>query len=453
MSTFPRGRWTSTKLPLEVCESIIGFMPSRPGSGIFSTQRRRSLFSCLLVCRDWVPKSRIELYRYILLNNKRQAISFVEIVTAFPSLGNYVRALRLDGSSDVRGDPANRCIDWLYKVHHLRFPNIIILQYHSLPAVHPVFFSLSRFQSVTRLSLSNLQSWSIRETARFLNRFPRLEDLVISSCYWGQDIPGSVYGRKTVGESAPSTVSPHFELIESLMDKGKGCKILVGWLAKSNLSSSLCSMELWVDLTTAEGFSDLLNQCSGTLESLQLQVSCLRNYPGMEWMEVVSVCKKLRTFGFCLLDWELEEGNLKQVYPPPPHLLFLETLAHLPKSLRNFSLYLPLNKPITNVFTNPISREFWAAFDDTLGGPKFSHLTRVELLWGISPHSVHEFVIDLRSILIKGEFKRRMPYLYEREIFYCGHSLPSHEVYPISALTDSIFYNWQKQPSMFRPPS
>ena len=71
---------------------------SRVNTEVDPRERIQTLRSCLLVCRDWVPKSRVELYRYIRLDNKRQAIGFMKIVMASPSLGEYVRGLGFFGS-------------------------------------------------------------------------------------------------------------------------------------------------------------------------------------------------------------------------------------------------------------------------------------------------------------------------------------------------------------------
>lgn len=277
MSTLARRRWTSSKLPLELCESIVRLMYPRPDwdrdIDIFDRGRTRDLCSCLLVCRDWVPISRIELYRYVRLDNKRRAIGFMKIVIAFSSLGKYVQGLHLSGRSD------DKCSDWLYTVHQAvssRLPNLSLLEYCRLPVVHPIFFILpSRFHSVRRLRLSNLESWSLRETVRLLNRFAQLEELVITSCKWGKNIPASVYSRRTNRENAPNPFAPRFELVARDLDDRKGCIVMVGWLARSRLSYSLCSISLNVDLTTSEGLRDLLYQCSGTLESIQLKISSL----------------------------------------------------------------------------------------------------------------------------------------------------------------------------------
>ena len=157
-------------------------------------------------------------------------------------------------------------------------------------------------------------------------------------------------------------------------------------------------------------------------------------------MPTVSMCRKLRSFGFNLVEWGSKPGNRGQVSSSLPHRRFLESLSSLPKSLRNFSLDLPHSQTLSHLFTNDITLEFWEAFDGTLGGPKFSHLTCVELVWDAWGHSGNFFVDQLYDLLQKGEFARSMPKLYSRGILWWAES-PRGRAYPISQSSCALAAN------------
>lgn len=280
MSTLDCRRGTSAKLPLEICEFIIGFV--HPGPAWYKDYERRGfLRPCLLVCRDWVPKSRIELYRFIELDDKTRAMNFVATITSFPSLGEYVQSLRFDGGFDSRRE----CGNWFYKVHQAlqsRLPNLTFLEYFYPPVVHPSFFVLpSQFDSIRCLRLRYLCWWSLRETMRLLRRFAQLEELVIDSCDWGTHIPSSVYCRQTNWQNPPKAIAPRLELREDPWYQGMARDVVIGWLTRSHLSFSLCSLKLEMDVTTSESFCDLLSQCSGTLESIQFVFPDWGDYSAM----------------------------------------------------------------------------------------------------------------------------------------------------------------------------
>lgn len=86
------------RLLLEICEGVIGFVDVRP-HGIsqqsFINTCRRTLHSCSLarVCCNWVPKSRIHLFRCVSLASNQQAASSMTTVSTTPQLGVYVQAL------------------------------------------------------------------------------------------------------------------------------------------------------------------------------------------------------------------------------------------------------------------------------------------------------------------------------------------------------------------------
>lgn len=274
MRLFRHRRRSIPRLPLEICETIIEFvgLPSFDRPSWQGEARRKTLFSCLLVCKDWVPRSRVHLCECVKLDGKRKAASFMEAMTQFPFLGKYVQGLTIE--------PNYQHDDWIYKVHQVlpqHLPNLSHLGYHTLPAVHHLFFTISaRFNFVKVLSLEGLESWSLQEITRLLNRFPRLEKLMISPLDWDM-IPrfGSLYCRNIGGRNAvpPRLMVLHIHTADLC---GNSDNSLFHWLARSRWYHSLHALSLTWDVlchaTSSHYLDDFLLQCAVSLEYVMLSL-------------------------------------------------------------------------------------------------------------------------------------------------------------------------------------
>lgn len=271
MHPFRGRRRPIPRLPCEICEIIIGFVGSSPLDTTWNRdQRRMILLSCLLVCRRWVPKSRIYLYEDVKLTSKRKAISFMEAITHNPFLGQYVRYLMIN--------PNFQHDDWIYTAHRVlpqHLPNLHHLEYHEIPAVHPLFFAIAaRFNFVKSLVLENLDPWSLQEITRLLNRFPRLEKLAIFRRNRDTRTPrfGSLYCRN-IGENALNPITMVMDIqIADLFGNCNGS--LFQWLTRSHRYHSLRVLSLsWDDLspvTSPSYLNNFLLQCAGSLRFIRL---------------------------------------------------------------------------------------------------------------------------------------------------------------------------------------
>lgn len=250
-------------LPLEVFEHVVGFVGFTLSGEkwAFGIGYAKTLHSCTLVCRDWVPKSRIQLYKLVVLDNKRRAVGFATTVAAAPPLGQYTQELRVNLKEKHE--------DWIYMIHQILpplLPNLSRLEYSQLPSLHSVFFSLApRFKSISSLRIYSLKSWSFREIARLLNGFPNLKALEVE-CEWGS--PSPFYCR-------PTNLKEHPPLCLRLdcHDLTLPCiDNMLHWITRRRLPCSL--EEFTIDCeefsNRSEYLSDLLFQSSGTLKVLEV---------------------------------------------------------------------------------------------------------------------------------------------------------------------------------------
>lgn len=269
------------KLPVEICEVVIGFVDVRPlgaSQQSFANTCRRTLYSCMLVCRNWVPKSRIHLFRWVSLESKRQAASFITTICTTPQLGEYVQALAIS----LRDDS-------IYKVHQSLpplLPNLTHLHYSTLPALHSVFFILpSRFSTVTSLRFQHIEQLSFREVVRILNRFPNLQKLELANCVWTS--PGSFYCRRPKDETFP--LPAYFSVSTSLSWFSRGgvsgdCQPedTIHWLMKKLPLNTLSEYRCDNKVSRPKGLCHLMEKHSKSLKRLELHFGLRNSEPELE---------------------------------------------------------------------------------------------------------------------------------------------------------------------------
>ncbi|KAI0350551.1 hypothetical protein OH77DRAFT_1065679 [Trametes cingulata] len=88
------------RVPIELCECIIDFCDDWQSR--FDPARVRDLLSCALTCQDWLPRSRLHLYRAVRIRTRKQLDCFVATLALHPFLADFVEELvvgRASGSS------------------------------------------------------------------------------------------------------------------------------------------------------------------------------------------------------------------------------------------------------------------------------------------------------------------------------------------------------------------
>lgn len=244
---------TSQRLPLEVCETVIGFIDSpydevddqnKYEASDVRSRRKRTLYSCALVCRSWVPKARICLLRSVKVGNGRTAASFTASLQATRPLGVYVHELSI-GVEDhkERDDPpdggesgptgSTSASGWIYQFVQVLpplLPKLERLEYWNLPILHPLFYSLSsKFTSIQSLYLSDFRTQSFRDILQLINRCKNLQKLTVSECHW--QLPSSFspsrYGQRCLTDFALNLTSRECE------------NDMCNWLTRSRITCTI----------------------------------------------------------------------------------------------------------------------------------------------------------------------------------------------------------------------
>lgn len=292
------GEWL---LPLEVCENIISLI--RNGANVFYVGSKSVtgnistvLLNCALVCRSWLPRSRILLYRIVHLRQKhsRSAELFNTTILRNSKLGEYVRELHIHPD----GEPSN----WFYKLHQLPFPNLSHLTYGDLPVVHPSFFVYPKlFGTVNSLELTGMDRWNFRDIVRLLNGFPNLRRLSVDWPAWDPRspfyCPGSDRRRHT-----STTSDTHFALeFDGKRDQEETIENLLHWLIRQKPFSLPREFRLECHVDTgiflqSQHLKVLISQQSQMLENLTLSFVHRRFYDSEATRKY---CENLETCKYC----------------------------------------------------------------------------------------------------------------------------------------------------------
>ncbi|KAJ3475538.1 hypothetical protein NLI96_g11772 [Meripilus lineatus] len=409
-----RRQKSTPRLPLEIYEVIIDFVGYPQHNQWPLTEPRlekRDLCSCVFVCRDWVPKSRVRLYEFVVLN-KRRATGFMKTVTALPFLGNHTRRLIVHASK--QHDDSS----WIYKVHqnlpHL-LPNLTHLSYFDMPSVHPLFFVLSkRFHFITHLDMNTLTGWSLREITRFLGGFTRLQKLKISINTHDMIVPSNLYCRITHGQPTEGAIST-----ELVLDVGRPGERIINtlsdWFRRSQFSYSFDTLRICMSdpLRTTEDLDNFVAHISDTVKDLKLTLawnsSCNLD-PSSMWVPSLAECNQLQRL-------EVVLSHLRSEGVGTMEWQFLEFLLRcLPASLRTIRLI--FDDQSSAVFAADRGN-FWKAFDSELSSPKFPHLTSVVLGWQEQETRPKRLASTPSKLVKKGVFNQFIPGIFKRDILFC----------------------------------
>lgn len=269
-------------LPIKICEQIIDAVAGPAwGDGIWvetNSTVDMDLGSCGLVCRSWLPRSRRLLYHHVVLDGTSRTSQFTSSLSGSPFLGNLVNELTLRSPVYLNNKDPDPNLNWVYKAASVLLPPYLkslgLLRLFGLFPLHPTFpVRLSRFAIVKMLVLLELgPNISFRDMVQLINRFPKLQRLVIGSCYWGH--PSYHFAKKQ------STLSSL--IVRQYTDRGKD---VTRWFLSRRPTPPPLTELIWVTfgLPNFDQLENILptplehalHACSPTLQRLVLHAAVL----------------------------------------------------------------------------------------------------------------------------------------------------------------------------------
>lgn len=354
--------YPAPRLPVEVCEQVIDQV------ALFRVlnwwQRYDTLHSCALVCRSWVPRSRVRLFHSVWLNSKRRASSFLAALSISSGLSQFVQELWIAGSRKKGNSDG-----WIYDVLRILpklLKNLHGLIYENLPTLHPIFVPLSsRFTTVKSFAFygsSDLKSQSFREVIQLVNQFKNLRELTISASWTVTPSPSAWRGR------SHSLSKCH------LLQENEA-----RWLAASRSTRSLSKLSS----PYCPEFEDILQHCSSTLQVIEIVYKRSSLPPVRKYLDVVDItnvssiftdlpylahCHTLRRL-FLQISVLIDVNDI---------LLILKAFPEtLPSSLH--TIQLNFGSATSEVVFAAETEEDWKALDGTLAEPRFADLASFEI--------------------------------------------------------------------------
>ncbi|TCD65913.1 hypothetical protein EIP91_002028 [Steccherinum ochraceum] len=152
------------ELPIEIWESVIDNVADQGYDYTgWETESKGDLRSCSLVCRSWVPRSRIHLFAVILLQTESGPSKFAETLRENPKLGELVKELDID----IRGALERATAEnqhWIPRIPHLlagKLPNLSVFRCLGLHLSHLP----NNFNNLFRVAFPSIRQVALRETA------------------------------------------------------------------------------------------------------------------------------------------------------------------------------------------------------------------------------------------------------------------------------------------------
>ena len=245
----------SASFPPEVCDLVVGHLHNDV----------KTLKSCCLVSKSWVPRSRTHLFACVEFNfNSKRSIEVWRKLFPNPSESpaRHARILKIANSSVLK-TAVTSALPWIHPFRHLvelRLSDFILV---SKPISVVQLLGLS--PALKSLSLCGIYS-PLLEVFNFICSFHLLENLELRH----NKLEGNI------DEWDPPSASP--KLTGSLTLDGSCTPIMRGLLC---LPGGLHFSKVTVlhPIDGAESMVELASKCSNTLESLCIQHSSSSTFP------------------------------------------------------------------------------------------------------------------------------------------------------------------------------
>lgn len=277
-------RSTNPRFPVEIFERIIDMVEELSKGPIFPDELDpRDLVQCSLVCRSWVPRTRLHIFRSVKLRRMSKAYWFLDILAHKPAYGQFVKTLFIWPDPDISMDEATELPEmqtsiptksqtwWIHEAL-IRLPkllsNLQTLYLAGLPVLHLAFVILcSQFTTVQTLHLWNLDNQSGPEIVQLISRFSQIHTLTMG-IMWRYPVSyykGKRHNLKDLYVSIVDQMSP------------QGVSDLLKRLVTCGSISMLTNLTLNIDVSPTILVDLLLHSCSHTLCELCLVLHDLTN--------------------------------------------------------------------------------------------------------------------------------------------------------------------------------
>ncbi|KAI0928933.1 hypothetical protein AcV5_006345 [Taiwanofungus camphoratus] len=240
----------------------------------------KTLKACSLTCRDWVPSSRLHLFRTMRIYTAADCARFGALLKSASVIAQCVRTLTIsaeyngvDSEGRAVEDDAwvNTAVGFLAKLTRVNTLGLARVRWSALlPETQDAFFDM--FRCVRTLFLFEVRFNASRDVLDFLSAFPYLGELYFHGVSWAHNSPRPMI---PIGKNAGTSMSNEqgrMQLTYLFLDPRSSPTLVTEWLLSHPSEQHLRTIQLcWREIENMKAVGDLLNASGASLEKLQIE--------------------------------------------------------------------------------------------------------------------------------------------------------------------------------------
>lgn len=257
----------SSTFPVEIYERIIDRIPFY---GINNTlidfqdvsREYALLCACALTCRAWVPRSRLNLFRFISIKSDITIKHLLASLNFQPRNGDLVELVQIWHGAAIT-PMALHLAKRLKNLKRMEFVNTELTKINT-----STFFFLSKFRSITEIGFQSTTFDSFSEFTKFATAFPNVKKVYLK----GRQTWGSSFDQKPFRENPPTRrfkptqLRMEFDMLEAMESP---CQ----WLGHTGARNSLSEIDIGggkCGEREMKAIQELLNACGSSVRRLSL---------------------------------------------------------------------------------------------------------------------------------------------------------------------------------------
>ncbi|PCH37694.1 hypothetical protein WOLCODRAFT_95650 [Wolfiporia cocos MD-104 SS10] len=241
----------------------------------------KALTACALTCRDWVPSSRLHLFRTVRIQSAKHCARFAALLADRPEIAPCVRRFTISAEYagiDSHGEPKEDD-EWVDNVADI-VPLLVNVSTVGLsrvrwgvlqPKTQDVLKRM--FRRVHTLFLFEVRFLASADVITFLSAFPVLNELYFHGVSWTHESPAPLLKFDADGNVvADSQEQQAMRLSYLFLDARSSPTLVTEWLLNHPSEQRLRTIQLcWREIDNMKAVGDLLHASGSALERLLVE--------------------------------------------------------------------------------------------------------------------------------------------------------------------------------------
>lgn len=245
----------------------------------------KTLRTCSLVCRSWVPTTRLHIFRTVRLSSEAACSQFSTLLENSPAIARCVRKLTISAQyagvgADNRGIEDDAWVNASAEIarrlgQHGRVNTLALsrLRWTSLAqSTRDAYKAV--FRGVKTLLLFEVRFHASGDVLEFLDAFPDLEELYFHAVSWDFEstTPAAPASTAELISRSVSQEGDKMHLSYLFLDPRSSPTLVTEWILSHPSEQKLRTIQLcWRELDSTKALGDLLQASGSSLERLQVE--------------------------------------------------------------------------------------------------------------------------------------------------------------------------------------